>query len=165
MSRYSTAYLNSLTPNERRRYETDAQCAERIKRNEGNDPRPFHIRISEAWGFPVESDHAAQMIIENKNPDGTPFDGVAAMEKMRRDRPELFASSKHSPKLTREGHYQLYAALYVGEIQSVVAKAFDVSRATVSLIAGCRNDRRKPVMFEIGEHSETLQTNNLNSPA
>ena len=143
------------------RYETLTEIAARMPRVDANDTRPFHVRLGEAYGIDIEDDHAAQMMIENKNYDGTPFDGVAAFEKMKRENPDMFKPHRNAPRLTHEGQCQVYAALYVGDIQSVVAKAFDVSRATVSLIAGCRNDRRKPVTFEIGEHSETLQTKNL----
>jgi hypothetical protein len=130
-----------LTPqerNKRRPRETEAQLLERI-RNDKYDTRPFHIRIGEAWGFPVESDHAAQMMIENKNPDGTPFDYRVAFEQMRRDYPEMFINPRKAPKLTHEGHCEVYACLYYQIPQYVVAKAFDITPATVSTIARCRS--------------------------
>lgn len=70
-----------------------------------------------------------------------------------------------APKLTHEGHCQVYACLYMGIPQYIVAKAFDLSAPTVSLIAGCRQDRREPVTLSIDDgtrvHNETNGTRNL----
>ena len=59
------------------------------------------------------------------------------------------------PELTLAGRCEVYAALYQGAPQAVVARAFELSSTTVSHIASCRDDSREPVTFEVEGHTET----------
>ena len=70
-------------------------------------------------------------------------------------------------KLTLFDKCAAFACLYGGTKSSVVAKAFGLSSASVSYLAGCRPiDDRKPVTITIDDgqrlHSETHTPPNLN---
>lgn len=66
------------------------------------------------------------------------------------------------PKLTFLDRCAAFACLYQGIPQPIVAKAFGISRASVSYIGGCVPiDNRPPVTIEIGGHVETLADINL----
>ena len=43
----------------------------------------------------------------------------------------------------------------------VVAESYELSRATVSQIGGCRDDERRPIIMEVGGHAETLHAINI----
>lgn len=87
-----------------------------------------------------------------------PFDAEAELDALVRQ----FRPSKCARKLTFEGHCQVYACLYRGVPQYAVCAMFDISRATASHIAGCRDDTREPVTIEAAGHSETLPGGALN---
>ena len=65
--------------------------------------------------------------------DARPFHERAA-ENLRR----MFPPHRQAPKLTHDGHCEVYACLYYQIPQYVVAKAFDLTPSTVSMIAACR---------------------------
>jgi hypothetical protein len=65
--------------------------------------------------------------------DDRPFH-VRMAENLQR----MFPPHKQAPKLTHDGHCEVYACLYYQIPQYVVAKAFDLTPSTVSMIAACR---------------------------
>ena len=63
----------------------------------------------------------------------------------------------NAPKLTHEGKCEAYALLHIGMDTRVVAQMWGISRATVSYIAGCRDDNRTSTTFEMTPgHYETV---------
>ena len=81
----------------------------------------------------------------------TPFDYRAATRELLTE----IGPINSGPKLTLADQCTIYACLYHGIHQTIVARAFEVSRATASKIAGCRDDERKPIEIEFAGHSET----------
>ena len=91
-----------------------------------------------------------------------PFDALKALAKRA-------AASKddNARKLTLFDKCAAFACLYGGTRSAIVAKAFGLSSASVSYLAGCRPiDDRKPVTITIDDgqrlHSETHTPPNLN---
>ena len=95
------------------------------------DDRPFHVRASDAMQRNNSNEPYAPDDLNG--PPLTPQERAA--ENLRR----MFPPHRQAPKLTHDGHCEVYACLYYQIPQYVVAKAFDLTPSTVSIIARCRS--------------------------
>jgi hypothetical protein len=85
-----------------------------------------------------------------------PFDARAAVRELA-----LLAPAHRGRKLTFARKCGAYAALYNGVANALVAEEFHLSRASVSALAGCRDDPRTATVINIGEYSETFPSPSL----
>ena len=81
----------------------------------------------------------------------TPFDPRAALAELRR-----LAPAGVGRKLSLARRCAAYAALWHGLQSAVVAQTFNLSKTSVSHLAGCRNDNRIETTMTVGDLTETF---------
>ena len=92
--------------------------------------------------------------------ENEPFDPVADLRELAR-----LAPAGTGRKLSFDQKCAAYAALYNGVKLSIVAEVFNLSRTSVSNLAGCREDNRPQSTMTVGDYAETFPSPSISKRA